>query len=192
VAIDAHDVAHGELEALRAEILAREQTARTALSAALTVTAAVVTFALKKDGREETLLALPLILSGLGVVLVAGAQGTHRIAAYIRDHLWDRLPQPAQGEYRSWEHYIDEFRKTAASRPSLYVFTGLVPVLLFFVVPSVAALVITWDEKFSDLWPLWWTGAVSIVVSGWLAWLSSRRLAPPADSQAGRSTPAAA
>jgi hypothetical protein len=122
-----------ELEALRAEFLSRRQVSVQVITAALTVVAAVGGFALaKEDGRLEMLLVLPLVLSGLGVLLVENAQGPRRIARYIRDHLWDRLPaaerasQSAADDNRSWEHFIHHLRGTNAKSWSTFS-TGATP-----------------------------------------------------------------
>jgi hypothetical protein len=176
MSIDKTDVAQAELEALRAELRTRAQTEGTTFGAALTAIAAIGAVALgKQGGRMETLLVLPLVLSGLGLLLVQSSQGTKRIAEYIREHLWKRLPQSGQGPNRSWEHYLEEFRRANSRRPSVYLFTGAIPAFLIFIVPSIAALAITHHEATSPLFPLWWTGSAAVAVFALLAYVSMGR-----------------
>lgn len=173
--LDPRDVAHAELEALRAELLARSQSEGTIITAALTIVAAIGGFALaKKDGRIEMLLVLPLVLSGLGIVLVQGVQGNRRIAQYIREHLWARLlPRDHSSTdtdaNRSWEHFIHDYRRTNMGLKN-YAISGVTPVVLIFVVPSAASLIVTaLAADLGALWWLWGTGLVAIVLFGALA-----------------------
>jgi hypothetical protein len=170
--MEAKDVAHAELEALRAELLARSQAQVPLITAALTIVAAVGGFALaKKEGRVEMLLVLPLVLSGLGLLIVEGVQGNRRIAKYIRDHQWGRLPENAgPPEAQSWEHYVAEFRRTNTDRLSAFVFSSVTPIVLIFVVPSIASLAVTFVVgNLGALWALWLAGLASILAFGVLA-----------------------
>jgi len=172
VSLEAADVAHAELEALRTELLARSQAQVPLITAALTIVAAVGGFALaKKEGRIEMLLVLPLVLSGLGLLIVEGVQGNRRIARYIRDHLWDRLPDNGDPpDATSWEHYVAAFRRTNTDRVSAFVLSSVTPIVLIFVVPSIAALAVTLVVgDLGALWVLWGAGLASILAFGVLA-----------------------
>lgn len=161
VALSPQDVAHAELDALRQELLARTQAEGTVITAALTAIAAIGGFALaKKEGRLEMLLVLPVVLSGLGLLLVNAVTANYRIAEYIREDLWPRLPpQPPASEFPSWEHYLVKYRATDPVRRAL---SGASSFALIFVAPGVAALGITWHVVDGSLWFLWGTGAASI------------------------------
>jgi hypothetical protein len=168
------DVAKAELDALRKELLTRSQAEGTAVSAALTVVAAVGGFALaKKQGRLEMLLVLPLVLSGLGLLLTRGVHGNRLVACYIREHLWPRLGATETDDaYPSWEHFIDKFRKEH-TRFSVYALLNAIPVALIFVVPSIASLAVTLaNGHLGSLWWLWGAGVFSIVAFVVLAWMS--------------------
>jgi hypothetical protein len=169
-------VAHAELEALRTELLTRFQAEGPIVTAALTVVAAIGGFALaKKDGRLEMLLVLPLVLSGLGMLIVQGVQGNRRIARYIRDYLWKRLPRDDRSKYPSWEHYIGDFRR-ANTRLSVFAFSGVIPIVLIFVIPSIASLVVTAAAAdLRGLWVLWGAGLASIIIFGLLSAFSLLR-----------------
>jgi hypothetical protein len=164
MATDEADVARAEFDALRSELLARAQAQSGLFATALTILAAISGFALAGEtGRTEMLLVLPLVLSGLAISLIDSIQSTRRIADYIRDHLWERLPTTPSASFPSWEHYISEFRKANQMRPSVYLASGTLPVVLIFVAPSIASLTITGQEWDSDLAPLWWAGVLSLL-----------------------------
>lgn len=169
-----------EFTALRAEILAIKQTEATVVAAALTILAAVGGFALaKKDGRIETLLVLPLVLSGLGLLQIRGADQTIRIGVYLRDHLWSRLPTPTKAEFVSWEHFISAYRLNGSRTVSAYAAIGVLPRLLIFAAPSISTLVITCGQWNSHLAPLWWSGLASVLAFGALALTLRREPRPP-------------
>jgi hypothetical protein len=169
-----------EFKSLRAEIVARQQVQGNFVAAALTIIAAIGGFALaKKEGRLEMLLVLPIVLSGLCMLLVDNISGTHRIGMYIRDELWDRLDESDHKGFRSWEHYVGTFREEKADRLTTYVALGTVPAVLIFVVPSVASLAIAWNTLNTDLWPLWVSGALALPVLAMLAWSLRKPPEPP-------------
>jgi hypothetical protein len=129
--LEASDVALAEFTALRAEILAMQEWESRTFTAALTVIAAVGSFAVAKtDGRLELLLVLPVVLSGLGLLQAQWSQQVRGIGDYLRDCLWPRLPAPADGRAQSWEHYF------AASYTRIH---GAFARILIFVVPSIAS-----------------------------------------------------
>ncbi len=175
-----------EFNALRSELLARSQTTNGVIATAVTVLAAIGGFALsKEDGRTEMLLVLPLILSGLAILWVDGSLATRRMGHYMREHLATRLGVSSSKKHPcpTWEHYIEDFRRTQTRRLSVYLATGTTPVLLIFVAPSVASLIITWDEASGPLAPLWYIGLVSILLLFGVS-LSLRVPAVPASTNA--------
>jgi hypothetical protein len=153
------DVALAEFTALRSEVQSIRQIQTAVYTAALTILAAVGGFALaKKEGRLEMLLVLPLVLSGLGLILVEAETGISNIGEYIREKLSSRLP--ANQERMSWEMFI--FRRRSETGARYALLGGAAPALIL-VVPSIASLWITDDQLGSHLWPLWWSGAVAAV-----------------------------
>ena len=161
-----------EFNALRSEIVARQQAQGSIVTAALTVIAAIGGFALaKKEGRLEMLLVLPIVLSGLGLLLVDNTHGTHRIGLYIGEVLWHRLDDSGyDGELASWEAYIGRYRAQHSRKLSTYVALGTLPAFLIMAVPSLASLVITIDVLDTALWPLWVSGVLALVALTVLAW----------------------
>jgi hypothetical protein len=164
---DSTDVALAEYDALRAEILNVEQFEQRGFAGALTIVAAVGSFALaKKDGRLELLMVLPVVLSGLGLLQAHCVQQISQLGDYIREHLWTRLPVDPSAECLSWEHLIEAGRRR--SRPG-YLVGGLLARVLIFGLPSVASIVITGHQWNTNLAALWWGDVLVVVVSGILA-----------------------
>lgn len=184
--IDPDDAALLEVAAVREELRNRLQGESTIFTAALTAIAAIGGFALSDDGRLEMLLVLPLILSGLGLLIVQGTQGNQNMATYIRDR-WDAI-RPGGG-FESWEHHIQARREEHGRRIDFAV-TALAPILLIFVLPAVAASIIGADSANADLEPLVLAGRISIVVFvGFgllMAWRTTR---PAAGSSSARQRP---
>jgi hypothetical protein len=165
---DPHDAALAEYNALRAEILAIQQSQNMAFTAALTIMAAVAGVALAKSGgRSELLMILPIVLSGLGLIQVQSARETAEIGRYMREELWQRLTGRADG---SWEHYVEQLR----GKPSGYLANAVLARALIFVAPSVASIVITSHQRTTHLAPLWWVGigcvALFVALGMWLLW----------------------
>jgi hypothetical protein len=156
------------------------------VTAALTIVAAVGGFALaKEEGRLEIVLVLPLVLTGLGLLVVEGSLATQRLGSYIREDLMDRLPRDPGAKFPSWEHFAEAYRREAGgalSKP--HVLISAFSALLIFGAPSIAALVLTRREWNSDLAPLWWTGLLSLVAFAALA--HSLRRPSPRPSGSGR------
>ena len=153
------DVALAEYQALREEILAVQARIGNHIATALTLLAAVGAFALsKKEGRIEVLLVLPVVLSGLGILVVDGVRSLHRLGSYIRKDLWNRLPHGSG--IASWEHYMYATRPTR--RGTLEMALGVVPILLIFIAPGVASLAIAVDAISTKLAPLWISGALAL------------------------------
>ncbi|MCD6015393.1 MAG: hypothetical protein K0R88_1477 [Solirubrobacterales bacterium] len=96
------DVALEEYKALRAETLAHIQAQTTIVSVALTATAAIAGFAFgakaEDEQRLEILLALPLVLSGLGLAYMTRSAGILRVGNYIKEGLWPVLQRAGPDE----------------------------------------------------------------------------------------------
>jgi hypothetical protein len=163
---DAVEVALAEYGALRAEILAVEQFEQRAFAGALTVLAAVGSFALARGGRLELLMVLPMALSGLGLLQMHCIQQIAQLGDYIRDHLWTRFPADASAECPSWEHFIETSRRR---RRLEYLVDGLLARALIFGLPSIVSIVITGHQWNTKLAPLWWGDVLVVAASGLLA-----------------------
>jgi hypothetical protein len=85
------DVALAEYTALRAKILSRQQAQSTATGVALTATAAILGFAVNKDGQLDILLVLPFVLSGLAIVYLNHGVALRILGRYIEQRLWPVL-----------------------------------------------------------------------------------------------------
>jgi hypothetical protein len=144
------DVALKEYDSLRAEILAHTQAQTTLVSVALTATAAIAGFAFGAKADEaqrlQILLALPLVLSGLGLAYLTHSYGTATIGRYIKERLWptlkDAVPDDGQGlttALPSWEKQLSRGGKALLSPGG---FLSWLPGLITFGAPSVAALAI--------------------------------------------------
>ena len=188
------DVALEEYKALRAEILAIVQAQTAIVTVALTATAAIagIAFGSKPtEGRLEILLALPLVLSGLGLTYVNHGYGSALIGRYIEDHLWEKLRKAAadpeqgavDGELTSWERQIRHYRGLLPSFTSVRGWLSFLPGLVIFGVPSLAALIINWKDYHwtpfagggSGLQWAWFIGAAVTIGSLMLSLLAGRR-----------------
>jgi hypothetical protein len=171
------DVVLEEYKSLRAEILAHSQAQTTIVSVALTATAAIAGFAFGAKADEaqrlQILLALPLVLSGLGLSYLTHSYGSSLIGRYIKERLWPVLqsanPDAGAGNTSwppSWEHQLRHSGRTALIPPGGWL--SWLPGVIIFGAPSVAALAIN-DEY--AWWPLasahggglewaWFIGAV--------------------------------
>jgi hypothetical protein len=172
-------VARAEFETLRTEILARAQAQVGIVATALTLVSAVGGFALAKGGTVQILLILPPVLSGLGSALVESLRGNKRLSGYIRNHLWQRFPSYSDAGSPSWEHHISEHRAAEHNLSSLDALSGTMGPTLILVLPSVSALVLNGKEWDGALWPLWWSGVLSITA---FAWIASKLVGDPLDT----------
>ena len=146
------DVALEEFKGLRAEIVSRQQSQTTVVNVALTITGVVATIAFARQGaspdRVDVLLALPIVLSGLGLTYLNHSHSAMAIGGYIRKCLWRQLAGAAPDKETSsditvpsWEHYVSKERgysNLVTRRGAL----SFIPGLLVFGIPSIAALVI--------------------------------------------------
>ena len=93
------EIAIEEYRALRQETVSHFTSMTTLVSIALTATAAIASFAFGSkpdDGyRLEILLALPLVLSGLGLANLVHTSSVLNIGYYTKSYLWDVLRQSA-------------------------------------------------------------------------------------------------
>jgi hypothetical protein len=149
--LDEHDFALEEFKALRSEIASIRQIETAVYTAALTILSAVGGFALGKGGRLDILLVLPLVLSGLGLIIVECQLGVANIGEYIRENLVKRLP--VQGDW-TWEKFIHKRRN------KVYLGLGACAPAMILFAPSVAALGIAYHPT-DHLWPLWWADFVA-------------------------------
>jgi drug/metabolite transporter (DMT)-like permease len=156
-------VALAEFNALRSEVQSIRQIQTAVYTAALTILSAVGGFALaKKEGRLEMLLVLPIVLSGLGLILVESEIGISNIGAYIREDLSERLP--TDNVRSSWELFIDKRRN---ERRRKYSWLGVAAPSLILLAPSVASIVIEREQATTSLLPLFWGGVIAMGVFLW-------------------------
>jgi hypothetical protein len=177
-AVSAAEFALKEFDALRAEILARQQQQAASIGVGLTAAGTILGFALAKDNpRTEMLLAIPLVLTGLACFYIWNARFTRRIGLYIQD-----LPRAALScDRETWEERVAGYwAKTALEA---------LGVVIIFIIPSVVSLVVTDHYRKSEqLQELWYAGCVLLglllvfvvaaVITDWLAEMrlrSSRR-----------------
>jgi hypothetical protein len=159
--VSLEDVALAEFNALRSEVQSIRQIQTAVYTAALTILAAVGGFALaKKEGRLEMLLVLPLVLSGLALILMQCEIGISNIGEYIRDHLSTRLPKT--GAPSSWEAFI--YGKRSKNPTTYNVIVATAPGLILFA-PSVASIVLEHDAATNRFAPLFWVGALAIAIA---------------------------
>jgi hypothetical protein len=154
------DVALEEYRQLRAEILSHAQAQTTVVTIALTATAAIagVAFGTGATGnpeRLEILLALPLILIGLGLTYLAHSVNVVAIGRYIGDGLWPALAaaQPDDASQaggatviHSWEKTVASGRGFSKAAKGIKGLLSWVPGVFLFGLPSIAALAINYNS----------------------------------------------
>ena len=152
------DVALEEYKQLRAEILVHSQAQTTIVGIALTATAAIagVAFgsgAIDNPERLEILLALPLILTGLGLSHLARSVNIIAIGQYIGLRLWPALAATQPGDttsasdatvIHSWEQSVASGRGLSQAAKGIKGWLSVVPGLFVFGFPSLAALTINY------------------------------------------------
>ena len=193
------DVALEEFKALRAEILGHQQAQTTILSVALTAIAAIggIAFAAKAadDQRLEILLALPLVLSGLGLAHLTHSYGQARIGKYIETQLWPALQSalPEDGSLTkptpSWEKQGKPPRGLRVAVTSTGGWLTFLPGIMIFGAPSLAALIINSTyalhrEHGAGLQQAWWIDLVVTAASVVLLLLAGRARTPEVTSPA--------
>ncbi len=153
------DVLLAEYNALRSEIVAHLTVQAAVVGLGLTALGVIVGLAANSAGDHKALLLVSPL--SLFVVLIYAAE-TYRsamIEIFIYRHIWPRLEE-SLGELPSWERQAASERK-----PKLGVIgTSLlidVPAMAIFVLAGAGAQVAAWD--LAD--PLWWGGAVLLILS---------------------------
>jgi hypothetical protein len=138
------EAARAEFNALREEIKTRQQASHTAISVGLTAAAAIAGVALggERGDRLEILLVLPIVLVGLGAFYLEHSRASFLIGAYLNNCVWNRMHEGFNPPAESWESYLSGQRTGLRGQV-----LGVLPGLLIFVVPSVAALIANanWD-----------------------------------------------
>jgi phosphate/sulfate permease len=172
-----------ELTSLRAEIAEHQRARLQCFSLALTATAAVGAFALGGKGNEQALLALPLVLSGLGITHLRHCVDMDFITEYIRTELEPRLRAVwthMVGEVGldvalpSWDAWIQEQRRQHRI-VSGYNSLSFLPPMLIFGFPGIAAEAITLNDlDEASLVIAWGLGAVGLAVTLGLTIWSTR------------------
>jgi hypothetical protein len=148
------ELALEEYKQLRAEIIAHSQAQTTVVSVALAATAALagVAFGTGEDSaRLEILLAVPLVLIGLGLTYLAHSVHNVAIGQYIAQRLWPALaaarPDDAASAtvIHSWERTVAEGRRLSNAAKGVRGWLSVVPGLFLFGFPSGAALAINYE-----------------------------------------------
>jgi hypothetical protein len=125
------DLRVAEFSALRSEIVAHQSAQTTLVGATLTAVGVVLGLVLtQKQTREELLLIIPLVASGLGLLYANHSRASLLIGDYIENHIW-------QADQQSWEHYLTGYR-SSLKLVRLLEFMGGAAV---FVLPSAGALI---------------------------------------------------
>jgi hypothetical protein len=143
--------------------------------------------------RLEILLALPVILSGLGLAYLSLSHGSTEIGTYIRDCLWPALqsaaPDPADKgggvSLPSWEKVVSDGRGLSSGGAlSTRGTLSWLPGFFIFGVPSLAALVLNWEHApgwlkvgadGGDLQTAWVIDAIAVLLSAVLMLLAGKR-----------------
>jgi hypothetical protein len=149
------DAALAEFGALRAEIIARQNSQQGLLSIQLTATGALFSLALSGAGKAAVLLVLPLVTYMLAGRHVSHSYACHSIAAYIRAELSGRVPGGL-----GWEDWLLRHRSgPARSRtlsPLVITFPGISLLALMGSMPYLASLSTSFTTAM--LWAAWLAG----------------------------------
>jgi hypothetical protein len=153
--VQAEDLALEEFKSLRNEILAKQQHQAASIGVALTAVGTLVTLAVaKNNARTELLLALPLVLTGLGAFYIGNSRGQRRMGRYLRTGTADLPARP-----NSWEAHLLSYRGRSALE--------ILGFVIIFIAPSVIALAVTEDfREDAALDDLWYGGAALLVLLG--------------------------
>ncbi|BBH65737.1 hypothetical protein ACTI_24220 [Actinoplanes sp. OR16] len=151
-----------EFTALRAEIIARQNSQQGLLSIQLTAAGALFSLALSGAGRSAVLLILPLITYMLAGRHVSHSYACTNIGAYVRTRL-----SPRVGDGLGWEQWLVEHR-TKASRsrslnPLFITFPGISVLALLGSLPYLVTL------RMSVTAVMLWAGRLAGVGLAWSA-----------------------
>jgi hypothetical protein len=154
-------------KALREEMHQHYQAMGAVLGVALTATAAIGAFGLSHTGNRDALLILPFVLCGLGLVQVDHGIQVRRLGEYIRTYLWPTNTQESQSGVTpppSYEEWIARMRTAQGLFPTKA--TGALGQAVVFVLPSVAALLVTASKAWgSPLLAIVWGGALLVLIA---------------------------
>lgn len=169
------EIAIEEYRALRQETVSHFTSMTTLVSIALTATAAIASFAFGSkpdDGyRLEILLALPLVLSGLGLANLVHTSSVLNIGYYTKTYLWDVLRQSADNSDEATLRVLsfEDLQPDPDDLPARFwprMWLSWLPGIIVFGAPSVAALPVNTGYAWVPLV----TDAPHPVGLGW-AWL---------------------
>jgi len=161
------DAALAEFNALRAEIVARQNSQQGLLSIQLTATGALFSLALSGAGRAAVLLVLPLVSYMLAGRHVSHSYACLSIATYIRTRLSGRVTGGL-----GWEEWLRTHRSSPRSyravNPLFITFPGISSLALLSSVPYLASL--SRSVTAVMLWTAWAAGLLLAVASARLVW----------------------
>lgn len=161
------DAAIAEFNALRAEIVARQNSQQGLLSIQLTAAGALFSLALSGAGRAAVLLVLPLVTYMLAGRHVSHSYACLSIATYIRTKLSSRVSGGL-----GWEEWLRAHRST----PRRY--RALNPLVISFPGISILALLgsmsylgtVPRSAAATMLWAAWLAGLALTTASARLVW----------------------
>jgi hypothetical protein len=161
------DAAIVEFNALRAEIVARQNSQQALLSIQLTATGALFSLALSGAGRSAVLLVLPLVTYMLAGRHVSHSYACVSIAAYIRTQLSDRVSGGL-----GWEDWLRGHRSSPRRHrvvnPLFITFPGISLLALLGSVPYLGSL--PGSATAAMLWTAWLAGIALTGLSARLVW----------------------
>jgi hypothetical protein len=156
-----------EFNALRAEIIARQNSQQGLLSIQLTATGAIFSLALSGAGHSAVLLVLPLITFMLSGRHVSHSYACLSIATYIRVELSDRVRDGL-----GWERWLQEHRSRSRKyrplNPLFITFPGISVLALLGALPYLTAS--DASATAAMLWLCWVGGAALTLSSARLVW----------------------
>jgi hypothetical protein len=153
------DTCLAEFNALKREIGDRSSAQNTLVNLSLTAVAAVVGVVATHPARASLLLLLTVTSPALGRLYADHARTIVHLAEYIDSDLRTLLSEATGRDVLAWEERYREFRQR-----DRVILTHRFPVLLIFVGPPIAALIITalHEPRFAQfdvpLWLSWFGG----------------------------------
>jgi hypothetical protein len=161
------DAVLAEFNALRAEIIARQNSQQGLLSIQLTAAGALFSLALAGAGRAAVLLILPLVTYMLAGRHVSHSYACMSIGAYIRTELSDRISGGL-----GWEAWL-QTRRTVPQRhrvanPLFISFPGISALAIIGAASYLASLEFT--ARAAMLWAAWLAGLILSALTAELVW----------------------